>query len=135
MPYRDRACLVLEADELLVVGRETVCEVLPPGLLGRVFGEREKQIAARSSDLVVVEQPLDLARLQASPGPLVPADLGRRPPQRRGDGISALALAFPDLPQLRGEPAAPHGWASWHCHTASLLLDAARAGPASRSST
>jgi hypothetical protein len=54
-----------------------------------------------------VEQFLDLGRMQPSPGQLVSADLRERPSQRRGDGISALALAFPDLAQLRGKAAAP----------------------------
>ena len=63
MPYGDRARLVLEADELLIVGGEAVREFLPPPLLGRILGEREKERAARSGDLVVVEEPLDFPRL------------------------------------------------------------------------
>ena len=63
MPDGYRACLVLQADELLIVGREGIGELLPPSLLGRVLGEREQERAARSGDLVVVEQPLDFPRL------------------------------------------------------------------------
>src|SRR5262245_40612732 len=112
---------MLEANELLVVGGELIREFLPPSLLGRVLGEREEERAPRPGDLVVVEEPLDLPRLQAGSGPLVSADLGGRPFQRRGDGVSALALAFPDLAQLRGKSAAPDRGTSWHGHPASLL--------------
>src|SRR4249920_1768612 len=123
---------MLEANELLIVGGEAICELFPPSLLSRILGEREKERAAGSGDLVVVEQSLDLPWLQAGPGPLVSADLGRRPSQRCGDGISALALAFPDLAQLRGKSAAPYRGASWHGHPASLLPGAPRGGPVSQ---
>src|SRR5215472_248445 len=128
VPYVDRACLMLKANELLIIVGKDICELFPPPLLSRILGEREKQRAAGSGDLVVVEQPLDFPWLQASPGPLVPADLGRRPSQRRGDGISALALAFPDRTQLRGEATAAHRGACWHGHLTSLP-GTARAGP------
>src|SRR5215471_1521900 len=119
---------MLEADELLIIGGKVIRELFPPALLGSIGGEREQQRTARSGDLVVVEQPLDLPRLQASPGPLVSADLGRRPLQRGGDGVTALALALPDLAQLRGESAAPYRRASWHSHPASLLPGATQVG-------
>src|SRR6266702_1954804 len=111
---------MLEANELLVVGGNAVRELLPPSLLGRILGQREEERAAGTCDLVVVEQPFDFPRLQAGPGQLVSADLGRRPSQRRGDGLAALALAFPDPAQLCGKPTAPYCGAPWHGHPASL---------------
>jgi hypothetical protein len=54
---------MLQADELLIVGREGIGELLPPSLLGRVLGEREEERTARSGDLLVVEQPRDFPRL------------------------------------------------------------------------
>src|SRR6266487_6210389 len=104
---------MLEANELLVVGGNAVRELLPPSLLGRILGQREEERAAGTCDLVVVEQPFDFPRLQAGPGQLVSADLGRRPSQRRSDGLAALALAFPDPTQLRGQSTAPYRGASW----------------------
>src|SRR6266567_7241999 len=111
---------MLEADELLIVGGNNICEFFPPALPGRILGEREQERATGTCDLVVVEQPFDFPRLQAGPGQLVSADLGRRPSQRRGDGLAALALAFPDPTQLRGQSTAPYRGASWHGHPASL---------------
>src|SRR5262245_15362787 len=119
---------MLEADELLIVGGKLVGEFFPPSLLGGVLGQREQERAPRPGDLVVVEEPLDLPWLQAGPGPLISADLGRRPFQRGGDGVPALALALPDLAQLRGQPAPPHRGAGRLGHPASLLPGAARAG-------
>src|ERR1700748_392896 len=78
-------------------------------------------------DLVIIQQPLDLARPQAGPGPLVPADLRGRPLQRRGDRVSALAFVFPDPAQFGGQSAPPYRGASRRDHRAFLLLGAARA--------
>src|SRR6266567_3243466 len=111
---------MLEANELLIVSGKDIGEFFPPSLLSSVLGEREEERATGASDLVVVEQPLDFPWLQAGPGQLVSADLGRRPSQRRGDGLAALALAFPDPTQLRGQSTAPYRGASWHGHPASL---------------
>src|SRR3981081_2139896 len=109
---------MLEADELLIVIGKDVCELFPPALLRRIFGEREEEIAVGPSDLVVVEQSLDFPRPQAGLGPLVPADLGGRPSQRRGDGFSALPPALPDPAQFSGKAAPPHRGASWPDHRA-----------------
>src|SRR5450755_4589209 len=95
VPYGDGSCLVLEADELLIVIGKAVPELFPPPLLRRILGEREEECAAGPGDPVVVEQSLDFPGPQAGPGPLVPADLGGRPLQRGGDRVSALALALP----------------------------------------
>src|SRR5712692_9517080 len=111
---------MLEADELLIVGRQDICEFFPPSLPSRILGEREEERATGSGDLVVIEQSLDFPWLQAGSGQLVSADLGGRPSQRRGYGLSALALAFPDLAQLRGKSTAPYRRASWHGHPTSL---------------
>src|SRR6266581_2373357 len=99
---------MLKANELLIVGGKDIGGFFPPALLGSVLGKREEERATGASDLVVVEQPLDFPWLQAGPGQLVSADLGRRPLQRRSDSISALALAFPDPAQLSGKSATPH---------------------------
>src|SRR5579859_1865118 len=120
--------LVLEPDELLVVLGQALGELLPPALAGGVLGQPEQQIAARTGDLVVVEQPSDLLRAQAGPGPLVPADLGRRPPQRGGDRVPALAAVLPDSAKFGGQAAAPHRGTCWRGHRVILLLGAARAG-------
>ena len=118
---------MLQADELLVVLGQAVGELLPPALLRRILGQPEQEFPVRSGDLVVVEQPLDLPGAQAGPGPLVPADLRRRPLQRRGDRVSALAFVFPDPAQLGGQSAPPYRGASRRDHRAFLLLGAARA--------
>src|SRR6516162_1583929 len=121
MPFVDRRRLMLEADELLVVLGQDVREVFPPALLRRVLGQGEEQLPAGSRDLVVVEQPFHLTRPQAGLGPLVPADLGRRPPQRRGDGLAAPAFGLPDLAQFGGKPTSAHRRTSWRGHQAYLL--------------
>src|SRR5215467_188476 len=121
MPCRDLTGLVLEADELAVVGGKVVAVLLPPALLGGVLGEGEQQFAAGAGDLVVVEQSLHFARLQPGLGALVSADLGRRPVQCGSDRVATLALALPDLAQLGGEPTAPHRGTTWHGHGSSLL--------------
>src|SRR6185437_11518281 len=113
MPDGHRRSLVLQPDELLIVLGQAVRELLPPALLRRIFGEPE--------------QPLDLPGPQAGPGPLVPADLRRRPLQRRGDRVSALTFALPDPAQLGSQPAPPYRGASRRDHRAFLLLGAARA--------
>src|SRR5882724_64088 len=108
MPDADGRRFVLQPDELLVVSGKGVGEFFPPALARSVLGQREEKLAPGAADAVVVEQALDLTGLEASPGQLVTADLGRRPFQRGGDGVSALALAFPDLTQLGGKPASPN---------------------------
>ena len=75
LPYRNRAGLVFEADELLIVGGQAVAVVLPPPLLRGVPGEREQELAARPGDLVVIKQSLYLARRQPGLSPLIPAYL------------------------------------------------------------
>src|SRR6266487_5775050 len=127
MPDGHGRRLVLQTDELLVVLGQAVGELLPPALLRRILGQPEQELPVRSGDLVVVEQPLDLPGSQAGPGPLVPADLRRRPLQRRGDRVSALAFVFPDPAQFGGQPAPPYRGASRRDHRAFLLLGAARA--------
>jgi hypothetical protein len=123
--------LVLQADELLVVLRQAVGEFLPPALLGRVLGEPEQERPAGTGDLVVVEQSLDFPGSQAGTSALVPADLGRRPPQRGGHRIAALALVFPDLAQFGGKTTPPHRGACWRAHQAVLLsVPHGRAGAA-----
>src|SRR5215475_9377916 len=102
LPYGNRAGLVFEANELLIVGGQAVAVVLPPPLLRGVPGEREQDVAAGPGDPVVIEQPLHLAWRQPGLGALVPAYLGRAPAQRLGDGIPAFTFAFPDLTQLGG---------------------------------
>jgi uncharacterized protein len=128
VPYGHGRRLVLQADELLIVLGDAIGEFLPPALLGRVLGEPEQQRPAGPGDLVVVEQPLDLRGPQAGPGSFVPADLRRRPPQRGGDRVAALALVFPDLAQFGGKTTPPHRGACWRAHQAFLLLGAAQAG-------
>jgi hypothetical protein len=102
MPDGHGRRFVLEPDELLIVLGKADGELFPPALLGRVLGQPEQERTARPGDLVVVEESLDFSRAQAGPGPLVSADLGRRPPQRGGDRVSALALVLPDLTQFGG---------------------------------
>src|SRR5215831_594487 len=131
LPYGDRAGLVLEPDELLIVVGQAVAVLLPPPLLRGVPGERKQDVAAGPGDPVVIEQSFHLAWRQPGLGPLVPAYLGRAPVQRLGDGISAFTFAFPDLAQLGGEPTAPDGGTAWHGHASSLLC---RAGPVRASS-
>src|SRR6516162_7563772 len=131
--YGHRTGLVLEADELLVVGGQAVTVVLPPPLLRCVLGERKQEFAPGPGDLVVVEQPCYLAWRQPSLGPLVPAYLGRAPVQRRGNGIPALTFALPDLTQLGREPAAPYRGTAWHGHASSLLRPAGPVRQPSRS--
>src|SRR6202044_1300425 len=116
VPYGDGGCLVLEADELLIVLGKGVGEFFPPSLLGRVLGEREKERTAGPGDLVGVEQALDFPRPQAGSGPLVPAYLGGGPLQRGGHRVSVLALTFPDPAQLGGQPTPPHRGTSWGDH-------------------
>src|SRR5271170_1757495 len=128
MPDGHGRRFVLEPDELLIVLGKALGELFPPALLGRVLGQPEEQRAARPSDLVIVEQPLDFPRAQAGPGPLVPADLGRRPPQCGGDRLAALALVLPDLAQFGGQAAAPHRGTCWRGHRVFLLLGAAWVG-------
>src|ERR1700745_2941192 len=77
--YGHRTGLILEADELLIVGGQAVTVVLPPPLLRGVSGGREQEFAAGPGDLVVVKQPLNLAWRQPGLGSLVPADLGWGP--------------------------------------------------------
>src|SRR5260370_15423552 len=115
---------MLEANELLIVLGKGVCEFFPPSLLSRILGEPEKERAAGPGDLVVVEQSLDFPWPQAGPGPLVPADLRGRPFQRRGDRVSALALALSNPAQFSGKAAAAHRGACCRDHRASLLLGA-----------
>src|SRR5215467_12757676 len=133
LPDSDRAGLVLEADELLIVVGQAVAVVLPPPLLRGVSGEREQDIAAGPGDPVVIEESFHLAWRQPGLGPLVPAYLGRAPAQRLGDGISAFTFAFPDLAQLGGEPTAPNGGTAWHCHASSLLCRVGSVRESSRS--
>src|SRR2546423_3043257 len=127
MPDGHGRRIVLKADALLVVLGQAVGELLPPALLRRILGQPEQELPVRSGDLVVVEQPRDLPGPQAGPGPLIPADLRRRPLQRRGDRVSALAFVFPDPAQLGGQSAPPYRGASRRDHRAFLLLGAARA--------
>jgi len=64
VPYGDGSCLMLEADELLIVLGKGIGKFFPPALLRRILGEREKERAAGPGDLVVVEQPLDFPRIE-----------------------------------------------------------------------
>src|SRR5262249_9688823 len=75
VPYGDSACLMLEANELLIVRGKGVRELLPPALLRRILGKSKKELAARPGDLVVIRQPLTLPRLHPGLGPLVSTDL------------------------------------------------------------
>ena len=125
VPDRDGVRLVLQADELLVVLGENVGRILPPALVGGVLGEREQQRAALAGDLVIGEQPFDLARAQSGLGPFVPADLGGRPAQRRGDRFPAPAPGLADFPQFGSEPPTAHRGAAWLGHRAPLPSGAA----------
>src|SRR5262249_34487256 len=133
LPYGDRAGLVFEADELLIVVGQTVAVLLPPPLLRGVSGEREQDVAAGPGDAVVIEQSFHLAWRQPGLSPLVPAYLRRAPVQRLGDGISAYTFAFSDLTQLGGESAAPDGGTTWHGHALSLLRRVGSVRESSRS--
>src|SRR5580658_3494624 len=104
---------MLKADELLIVCGKEVCVLFPPSLLRRLLSEGKQKRATGSGNFVVIEQSFDIAKLQAGPGQLIPADLGRRPSQRSGDDVSAPALSLPDRAQLRGQPAAPYSRAPW----------------------
>jgi hypothetical protein len=116
---------MFEADELLVIVGKAVCEFFPPSLLSRILSECEKEFATGTADLVIVEQAFDFSWLQAGSGSLVSADLGGRPLQRCGDGISALALALSDPAQFSGKSAPPYRGTRWRDHRVSLLLGAA----------
>ena len=64
------------ADGLLNAGFEANAILTATTWRDRILGKSEEQVAVGPGDPVVVEQSLDLPRPQASPGPLIPADLG-----------------------------------------------------------